>query len=517
VSAAGLYYAGELAAPLEVRWSIDRDQLCIEGDNFTREEPLSALRGTTRLGAIRRMVYLPDGAQLHSDDNDAVDALFPRRGMEAVVDRLERHPAAVASSMLVTVLAGVLFFFFGLPWLADRVARAIPPEVEGPIGEQVMAILDRTALEPTTLSAAEQARWLAAFDAFMVGQPDRERYRLEFRDMGEGVANAFAVPGGRIVFTDALLRGVGNDEEFLAVLAHELGHQVDGHVMRSVLQQSAVILLVAVFTGDVSAATGVAVAVPTFLLDAHYSRDFEREADRFAFEAMRQRGLSPEWFAVALSRIGSSAEGETEVDTDADAGADADTDSDTDTDTGVEQDPWTDSEPSLDYASSHPATADRLLAARAAAAGMPSLVEALARKPEPAALAESWPPRVAVDAAELVGCWRGFNDDPDWPYGWFAEQRADGSFEIHFDGVAESPSAEWSGSEAGTWSAHQGTIATHSTQSVDDASEAPIDAVTAYRIEAYDGATMMYRMLGGAQQVFGAERADCSEKPQSED
>ncbi len=506
MSAAGLYYAGELAAPLEVRWSIDRDQLRIEGQDFVREEPLTALRGTTRLGAIRRMVYLPDGAQLHSDDNDAVDALFPRRGLEAVVDRLERHPAAVASSMLVTVLAGVLFFFFGLPWLADRVARAIPPEIEGPIGEQVMAILDHTALEPTTLSAAEQARWLAAFDAFMVGQPDRERYRLEFRDMGEGVANAFAVPGGSIVFTDALLRGVSNDEEFLAVLAHELGHQVDRHVLRSVLQQSAVILLAAVFTGDVSAATGVAVAVPTFLLDAHYSRDFEREADRFAFAAMRQRGLSPEWFAVALSRMASSAEVETEVDSDADADADAD----------VEQDPWTDSEPSLDYASSHPATADRLLAARAAAAGMPSLVEALVRKPEPASLAESWPPRVAVDAADLVGCWRGFNDDPDWPYGWFSEQRADGSFEIHFDGVAESPSADWSGSEAGTWSAHEGTIATHSKQSLGTATEAPIDAAAAYRIEAYDGATMMYRMLGGAQQVYGAERADCSEKPQSE-
>ncbi|MFN7550020.1 MAG: M48 family metallopeptidase [Pseudomonadota bacterium] len=484
MNAHGLYYDGEHARPVEVLWSASGGALRIEGEGVSRHEQVAALRGTTRLGGVRRAVFLPDGAQLHSDDQGAVDALFPRRGLETLVDRLERHPAAVAGGLLLSVLAIVLFATHGLPWLAERVARAMPPDVEAPLGAQVMAALDALALEPSTLDPAEQARWRAAFEGFMAGRPDAARLRLEFRDLGGGAANAFAVPGGTIVFTDGLLRTIRFDEEFLAVLAHELGHHADRHVLRTVLQQSAVAVLLAVFTGDVGSATGVTVAIPTFLLDNHYSRDFEREADAFAFRELAARGISPAWFAVVLSRIAGAADGNGE------------------------------DEPDHDYASSHPATGDRLAAAREAGRGAAVLdvAQAAARAGETPGRPQ-WPARVAVSTPELAGCWAGRLDDAEWPYEWFAERAADGGFVVDFRGFPDTPSEDFEAREQGTWAVEDGVLATHSWQTGDGTGGVGGDAVWTYRIEAFDGRRLVYRAIGDGNLLFEAVRADCKARP----
>ena len=94
-----------------------------------------------------------------------------------------------------------------------------------------------------------------------------------------------------------------DDEQILAVLAHETGHQQGRHVMRSVLQDSAVILIAAFFSGDVSSASAVVVAIPTFLMRSHYSRGFESEADEFAFAALEKAQISPRRFAEAMEKL----------------------------------------------------------------------------------------------------------------------------------------------------------------------------------------------------------------------
>lgn len=484
MSAQGLYYDGEHARATAVAWSVGDGLLRIEGEGVLREEPVAGLRGTTRLGQVRRAIFLPDGAQLHSDDQDAVDALFPRRGIETVVDRLERHPAAVAASLLVTVLGGVLFVAFGLPWLADRVARAVPPAVERPMGEQVLSALDALALSPSMLSPAEQARWREAFDRFMAPRADAAQFRLEFRDLADGAPNAFAVPGGTIVFTDGLLRGVTHEEEFFAVLAHELGHHADRHVLRGVLQQSALAVLLAVLTGDVGSATGVTVAVPSFLLENHYSREFEREADAFAFRELAARGISPAWFAVAMAGL------------DAASGAERD------------------DEPSEDYASSHPTTDERLAAARAAAgeaAGVVDVATAVARRGEVEAPQEDWPARVAVDAALLAGCWRGQQDESDAPYEWFAQHRPNGELVIDFRYVDENPD-DFRWRRVGRWAAHDGVLATYAWSTNDDGTAAGGDSTLAYRVEFADGRVLRYRSIDDEdRRLFESERVDCGE------
>src|SRR5664279_6314679 len=105
--------------------------------------------------------------------------------------------------------------------------------------------------------------------------------------------NALALPGGIIVITDAMVEAFDNDAEFRAVMAHELGHVHGRHAVRLVLQDSGLAVLMTALAGDAVGATVLAVALPSVLLRARYSRQFETEADDYAFATMQRRGESP--------------------------------------------------------------------------------------------------------------------------------------------------------------------------------------------------------------------------------
>jgi len=120
-------------------------------------------------------------------------------------------------------------------------------------------------------------------------------------------ANAFALPGGTIVVTDDLVDLIAdddvNEDEFLAIVAHEVGHQQYHHVMRSVLQQSVVAIVAAFFVGDVGSASTIVITIPAFLLQNHYSRGFEQQADDYAFGALAAHGISPRVFANVMRKL----------------------------------------------------------------------------------------------------------------------------------------------------------------------------------------------------------------------
>jgi Zn-dependent protease with chaperone function len=69
------------------------------------------------------------------------------------------------------------------------------------------------------------------------------------------------------------------------------------------LQNSASTLVIALVTGDVLSITSLSATLPTFLIDASYSRDFEREADDEAVAVLDKRGISRKSYADMLTRL----------------------------------------------------------------------------------------------------------------------------------------------------------------------------------------------------------------------
>jgi Zn-dependent protease with chaperone function len=297
-----IFFDGRASVPHAVKVSGSADSLAIRADDWARDVPCRDIRVTTRIAGTHRTLLLPDGAQLQVRDNDAVDRWFPARNrLEAQVDRLERHSTAVAIALVVTVATTLWIIFFGLPLAAQRVANYIPAPVAERMGEETEQLLPRFGFESTRLPAERVAALQKKFAAYVSVLPAADHYRLRMLHAPDGVgANAFALPGGTIVFTDQLVELLGNDEQFLAVLAHEIGHEENRHLLRSVLQSSGIVLLGALVTGDVGSAGAIVVGIPTFLLHSHYSRSFESEADGYAFASLSAHGLSPGHFAEAM-------------------------------------------------------------------------------------------------------------------------------------------------------------------------------------------------------------------------
>jgi Zn-dependent protease with chaperone function len=265
---------------------------------------IETLELSPRLGRMARTLTLPGHGHLEIEDAPQLDEWVPRTSrVEAWADWLERRRTAALTSALLTVVGVVLFFQVGLPWMANRLAPAIPPPMERVITRQAMALLDRLHLEPTKLPAERRAGLQAKFAALVAGLPREADFRLEFRNAPKIGPNAFALPDGLVVVTDQLVTLVEADEELLAVLAHEAGHHEHRHGMRQALQSSAVVVVAGFLFGDLSGTGSLSVSIPVILLESGFSRDHEREADAFAFRLLKERGMSPAEFGKVMARL----------------------------------------------------------------------------------------------------------------------------------------------------------------------------------------------------------------------
>jgi Zn-dependent protease with chaperone function len=235
-------------------------------------------------------------------DHDACDALLLELGVRdrGVVVWQRRWRMAILATILC-VFAAFSAYRWGVPLAADAAARFVPVSWALQSDRQVLAMLDRSWLEPSTLPQARKDALRAQFAA--LGQPAGEPgiWTLDFRAAPQVGANAFALPGGTIVMTDELVRLAGSDQEILAVLAHELGHVRHRHGLRMALQSTFVGVVVTAWLGDASAAIA---GVSTALLETRYSREFEREADAFAASMLKHNHLSPGLLASILQKLG---------------------------------------------------------------------------------------------------------------------------------------------------------------------------------------------------------------------
>jgi Zn-dependent protease with chaperone function len=285
--------------------------LRVRGGGIDLAWPLAEVRVSERIGNSRRRLYFPDGAQCETADNDAVDSIFAASTPTGsrLLHHWESRLRYALAALVITLAAGWAIVFWGVPALAKQVAFALPAQTEQLIGRDALATLDRFVFKPSQLPAERQQamRKLHARMAADIGGGSGDR--IELRVGGRAGANALALPAGIIVLTDELVNLAKDDREIEAVLAHEFGHQRQRHILRHVLQDSTAALLVAVAIGDLSSLTSLLAAAPTLLLQAKFSRDFEREADDFALDYLDRKSIPSEMFAAILERLEKSRPG----------------------------------------------------------------------------------------------------------------------------------------------------------------------------------------------------------------
>lgn len=307
---AGRYFDGTSSAGTEASLQLGADGIArLSGNMLAIAVPLAEISFSERIGNIPRRISFPGGGVFETSENDAVDEALDALGHKrqaALVHWLEsRWPAALASLAAIVVVSFV-FIRWGVPAIANYAARVMPAEVDRAIGAGSLDVLDRTLLDPSKLPTDRRAQLTERFAQMTAPLDDGHEYQLEFRDTGLG-ANAFALPSGIVLVTDDLVHLAKTDDEIVAVLAHEIGHVRGRHALRQLLQAAGVSALAFALLGDVSSISGILSAAPA-LLHAKHSRDFEREADDFAKQWLRENGIDESNFDAILCRMTDSHE-----------------------------------------------------------------------------------------------------------------------------------------------------------------------------------------------------------------
>lgn len=301
------YYDGLSSSrqPVEVSFSSSAS-VHIRGATIDRRCSFGDLRISPRIGNTARHIYLNGGGQLETADNDAVDAVargFEHAKARRLVHRLEKSWPVALAALLLAALAVWAGIEYGVPATARWAAVNMPESLRVKIGAESLATLDKVWLRASALDDGVQQRLRGRLRQFTAALPAQPVYRLEFRDSGALGANAFALPGHTLIVTDALVELADNDEQIIAVLAHEIGHVENDHGLRTLLQNSMTALVVAVALGDIASISSLAVTLPTVLVEARYSRQFEWEADHYALAVLQAEHFPIRFYAEILEHL----------------------------------------------------------------------------------------------------------------------------------------------------------------------------------------------------------------------
>jgi Zn-dependent protease with chaperone function len=209
------------------------------------------------------------------------------------IARIVGWSLAAAVSIVVVVL-------FGVPLAADRLAPLVPQSFERRLGDvaesQVKAVFGSKVCNNPPGQAAFAKLVNAVRDS--VGFDTS----IQASVLSSPIANAFALPGGKVYVFSELLAKADNADELAGILAHELGHLSHRDSMRNLIYNGGTSFLIGLLFGDITG-SGALIFASRSVVTASYSREAEQNADSFAIDAMHRLGRSPRPMGELLFRV----------------------------------------------------------------------------------------------------------------------------------------------------------------------------------------------------------------------
>ena len=188
-------------------------------------------------------------------------------------------------------------------WAAKSPAIRLPVTWEKPLGEAALAQLRsqvRFITAPQVLAPLN--RLAAPLFAGLTNSSDR--FTLWVTESKE--VNAFALPGGYIVFHRGLLEKAKTAEEVQGVMAHEMAHVLKRHGVLQMTRSIGLDLAVQQLQGRESLLLDALVRDSGRLLGMKFSRDQERAADDLGWDLLRQAEIDPRGMVAFFGRLNSA-------------------------------------------------------------------------------------------------------------------------------------------------------------------------------------------------------------------
>ena len=212
-------------------------------------------------------------------------------------------PGGKQRGRFVVIWAGALLVlgalaYYGAPLLAHVLAMRIPLEHERALGTQIEAVLDFASCSNPAGEAA-----LRELEQRLIGQAGAKAESFELRIVQMPEPNAFALPGGLIVVTSGLLEQSERADEVAGVLAHEVEHVMQRHVLSGFIRDALMSGLWAVSLGDYSGLLVVDPSTAYRVANLKFSRSDEDAADSGAVTRLHRAGISHQGLIQFFERL----------------------------------------------------------------------------------------------------------------------------------------------------------------------------------------------------------------------
>lgn len=199
-----------------------------------------------------------------------------------------------------------------LPDIGSSANSLITPEQERMIGADMYRSLRRGSM---VLDDAQLADWIDTVGFRLAAQSDRPDLDYTFFLVRSPQINAFAAPGGFVGLNAGLVVTAESEDEVAAVVAHEIAHVTQRHIVRAVERMQNVSLpillgtLGAVIAAQSAGSTDAAQAAMvggTALMQQqsiNFTRHNEYEADRIGIQTLARAGYEPQAMATFFWRM----------------------------------------------------------------------------------------------------------------------------------------------------------------------------------------------------------------------
>jgi len=280
--------------------SVDRRRLLFQSDGFEYEIPLDRLEVRLGRGADHR-VYFWDGrhsgATIFTEDDSILECApllqsnHVRSQLEAILTRRElgrRVRITLYCFAACALLACLASLATGV--MVRSLAAEVPPQWEKTFGDEQIQEL-RTNL--VFVDDSNQVARLTAFAAPLVQSVPAGETRFTFHVVESEYPNAFALPGGHIVITTALLRLVDRPEELLGVIAHEMAHITQHHHARKIISAAGPVVIFGIFFHSRDQTLDVLSSGSGLLVTQGFSQEYELEADDYGWKYLVAANIDP--------------------------------------------------------------------------------------------------------------------------------------------------------------------------------------------------------------------------------
>ena len=218
----------------------------------------------------------------------------------------------------IILIAGACFFSnpaltdtrLNLPDIGESTGTIMSPELERRLGQ---SFLNQVRKQAHIISDPEIETYIQSIGYRLVSQSENNTQGFTFFVIQNPEINAFAAPGGIVGINSGVILNSDTESELAGVIAHEISHVTQRHMVRNMEMQShmslpmmaGMLAAILIASQDPEAGKAAMIAIQGGAAQAqiNFTRDNEAEADRIGMQLLARARFNPRGMPAFFEKL----------------------------------------------------------------------------------------------------------------------------------------------------------------------------------------------------------------------